>query len=80
MTRRALFLLPLSALAEVRDTPYNRMALAANKFDEQHRIWAERLNVTHGQTLDARAVEAWEPLPKLWRDVEHLWAEWVRRI
>jgi hypothetical protein len=80
MTRRALFSLPATMLAQVRDTPYNRMALAANKFDEQHRIWAAQLNVKRGETLDAQAVAEWEPLPKMWRDLEHLWMEWVRKV
>jgi hypothetical protein len=80
MTRRALFSLPATMLAQVRDTPYNRMALAANDFDRQYRAWAERVNIKHGQTLDAQAVDAWEPLPALFRRLEHLWMEWVRRL
>jgi hypothetical protein len=80
MTRRALFSLPATMLAQVHDTPYNRMALAANDFDRQYRAWAEQVNVNRGQALNAKSVDAWEPLPALFRRLEHLWMEWVRKV
>ncbi len=74
MTRRLLLMVPLAAVV---DSPRNRLCIAGNVFDGQYAKWATAMNAKR-DTLDVNAVEAFEPLPGLWRKVEDLWRAWLK--
>lgn len=74
MTRRLLLMLPLAA---VIDSPRNRLCAAGNDFNAGFAKWATAMNVKR-DTVDMGAVEAFEPLPNLWRKVEGLWRAWLK--
>jgi len=42
--------------------------------------WAQRMNASKDkpETIPADALQAFDPLPKLWRDVEHKFRTWIR--
>lgn len=80
MTRR-LFL--LSAPAAIAGTPRslrNALCDAGNAFHEPYVEWAQRMNASKDkpETIPADALQAFDPLPKLWRDVEHKFRTWIR--
>ncbi len=77
MTRRFfLFALPLVA-SEPPKTPRNELAWAHNDFSKQDKLWADRMNAKV-ETVDAKAVELFQSLPELWRQVEKRFKTWVR--
>lgn len=79
MTRRVFLAVPVIGAAAVPDTPRNRLVGAANQFNSQYAAWAAKMNAKVG-TLDVGAVEAFQPLPGLWRKVEQAFTGWVRGL
>lgn len=92
-TRRFLLLSPFYAAAaahaashvnlhvehdDAPKTPRNELAWANNDFDHQHADWAKKMNATGPGTLPAAAVEAFEPLGEMWRQVEKKFRTWLR--
>lgn len=79
MTRRAVILALPQAIAGRPQTPRNRVATLANTFIASWSKWANAINRSTGSTLDAREPEAWAPMPKQFRDLEHARREWLQR-
>lgn len=84
MTRRGFLLLPWAAVAQddeqkPPDTPYNRVANAANPFHRQYIKWANTWNSSSPGLLNAREIQEFEPLHGLWRKVEQAHREWVKK-
>jgi hypothetical protein len=78
MTRRGLMLLMLPKRDAGQKLYEDTIA-----FEEAHNAWINRLNkvgpIKQG-TMDAQVLELWEPLPKMWRQVERSWKEWLMEI
>lgn len=79
MTRRA-FLLTAAALPLIAAEPSSRdqLCTTANEFHAPYANWARRMNSGRPGTIPADAVEAFGPLPNLWRRVERKFRTWVR--
>lgn len=83
MKSRRRFLLaivaPLAAAA-APNVARNGFCEAANTFHNGYLAWAGRMNTSQDrpQIVDAGAVNAFEPLPGLWRKVEGKFRTWVR--
>lgn len=79
MNRRA-FLAAIAAaqLARAEESPRNQLCAAANDFHAPYAAWAGRMNSGHPGTIPADAVEAFQPLPALWRQVERKFRTWIR--
>jgi hypothetical protein len=78
VTRRAWFLVlagvPLAARPSLRD----EVAIAGNAHSVQYAEWTKAMNAHRAPgTVDARVVEAWGPLPELWRRLEKAWRHWM---
>ena len=82
MTRRTLLALfpGIAAAGGVPVSPRNSLCTAANEFHAPYATWAETMNVASKSphVIPADAIEAFEPLPNLWRRVEHAYRAWVR--
>lgn len=74
--RRAFFLLFLGARSGVASAP-PKLADPANRFATQLKVWADQINRTPPGGVNYKAVEAWEPLPKMWRELEKAWRVWL---
>lgn len=83
LTRRALLAiaptLAAAATANLRDLR-NQLCEAANAFHEPYTDWAQRMNDSRdkSQTVPAPAVQAFQPLGELWRNVERKFRAWLR--
>lgn len=83
MTRRLALslLLPASLFAAKAAIPTrNEIGTGANEFNAAYSAWANAWNAalkTPGG-IDAKEDAAFEPLPKLWRNVEGLRRRWQR--
>jgi hypothetical protein len=81
MTRRALLLAMWTAVrgaAAGQPSLKNDVANSANDFTAAYAIWAKCFNRIPQGGIDASEMAGFEPLGKLWRQVEHLRTRWIR--
>jgi len=80
MTRR-IFLAAITAapLLEAEASPRNQLCESANEFHQPYSLWADKMNAAQSNpyTVPADAIEAFQPLPQLWRKVERKFRTWV---
>jgi hypothetical protein len=64
----------LAARPSLRD----EVAIAANAHSARYASWLNAMSAHWAPgTVDARVVEAWDPLPELWRRLEKAWRNWM---
>lgn len=80
INRRLFIAAVCGAMLGAPDTPKNRVANAGNLLTDQIRRWADAFNRARPNTLDLQECEAFEPVPKLERNLEHVRREWIRGL
>lgn len=80
MCRRSFLLAVLASplFAAAEESPRNQLCTSANEFHQPYATWAARMNAGRPGTIPADAIEAFQPLPALWRRVEHNFRTWLR--